>query len=128
MPKFTDYKATARQRGSLALELYVVTSTPAVAPDEMQKHLPAHLKYQAAREEDRSLVLAGPLSDASGENIEGAGLIVYRAENMQAARALADADPMHSSGARSYELRRWLVNEGSLILNVGLSTGGVTLS
>ena len=127
MPSFADYKATARQRGALALELYVVTSTPVVPPHKMQELLPAHLDYQQAREADRSLVLAGPLSDVSGENIEGAGLIVYRAEGLAAARALAEADPMHSSGARRYDLRRWLVNEGSLTLEVGLSTGRVSL-
>ena len=128
MPKFADYQATARQRGALALELFVITSTPAVPPEEMQKHLPAHLVYQQARETDRSLVLAGPLSDVGGENIEGAGLIIYRAESLAAARALAEADPMHANGARSYDLRRWLVNEGSLSLDVGLSTGRVSLA
>lgn len=128
MPKFSDYKAAARARGSLALELYVVTSTPAVAPEEMQKHLGDHLEYQTACERARSLVFAGPLSDPSGENIEGVGLIVYRAGSLQAARALADADPMHARGIKTYEIRRWLVNEGSLVLNVGLSTGGVDLA
>jgi len=37
-------------------------------------------------------------------------------------------DPMHLSGARSFTIRKWLVNEGSLVINVGLSTGKVTLS
>ncbi len=59
--------------------------------------------------------------------MQGVGMIVYRAESMEAARALAEADPMHSAGARSYTLRKWLVNEGSLTLSVGLSTGKVTL-
>ena len=55
-------------------------------------------------------------------------MIVYRAESLDAARALADNDPMHLSGARSYVLRRWMINEGSLSLNVGLSTNQVTLT
>jgi uncharacterized protein YciI len=128
MPRFSDYKAAAKERGSLALELYAVISTPAVAPEEMQKHLPAHLAFQQARETDRALFLAGPLSDLAGDNLEGVGLIIYRAESLEAARAIADADPMHASGARTYEIRRWLVNEGSLRLDAGLSTGGVSLS
>ena len=126
MPKFDDYKTMARERGSLAMELYVVTSTPVVGPEEMQKHLPDHLAYQAECERNRSLVMAGPLSDESGENIVGVGHIVYRAESVTKAREIADADPMHARGIKTYDLRRWLVNEGSLTLSVGFSTGGVS--
>ncbi|MCG6901284.1 MAG: YciI family protein [Rhodobacter sp.] len=128
MPKFSDYKQAARARGSLGLELFAVISTPAVPPEEMQKHLPDHLAYQAQLEKDRVLFLAGPLSDTSGENIEGVGLIIYRAADLDAARAIAEADPMHARRARTYELRRWLVNEGSLRLDVGLSTGNAALA
>ena len=56
------------------------------------------------------------------------GMIIYRAESLDAARALADADPMHQSGARSYTMRRWMINEGSFNLNVGLSTKVVGLT
>ncbi|MEM9351162.1 MAG: YciI family protein, partial [Pseudomonadota bacterium] len=59
---------------------------------------------------------------------QGIGLIIYRADSLEAARALADGDPMHKTGARSYILRRWMINEGSLTLSVGLSTGGGALS
>lgn len=54
--------------------------------------------------------------------MEGAGLIVYRAESLGAARKIAEADPMHRSGARSFTIRRCLVNEGSLNVSVRLST------
>ena len=45
---------------------------------------------------------------------------------LDAAKALADADPMHKTGARTYVMRRWLINEGSFSLSVGLSTGGLS--
>ena len=128
MPSWSEYKEIARSRGALALELYVVMSTPAGDPAAVRSALPDHLAYQAAREADRSLVLAGPLSDETGDLMEGAGLIVYRAESLDAARALAEADPMHAQGARSYVLRRWLVNEGSLTIGLSLSTRGMTLT
>ena len=44
------------------------------------------------------------------------------------ARALAEADPMHREGARTFTLRAWLVNEGSLTLTVGLSGHRAALS
>ena len=128
MVAWNEYKTIAKERGALALELYVVETTPEMPPDQVKATLPAHLDYQRDLEAKGVLVLAGPLSDATGENMEGAGMILYRAATMEAARALADADPMHSSGARRYRLRKWLVNEGNLTLNVGLSTGHVRLS
>ncbi len=127
MPKWDDYKREAKGRGALALELFVVTSTPIAAPEAVKAALPAHLAYQRDLELAGQLVLAGPVSDDSGDEMQGAGMIVYRAESMHAARALAEADPMHSVKARSYTLRKWLINEGSLTLSVGLSTGKVTL-
>ena len=51
----------------------------------------------------------------------GSGLIVYRAKSLDDARALADADPMHSSQIRKYTLRIWMIIEGSLQLSVQLS-------
>ena len=54
-------------------------------------------------------------------------MLVLRAESLEAARGLADNDPMHKSGARSFELRRWLINEGSLNISLGLSGQTVSL-
>lgn len=128
MPAWNDYKKAAKERGSLALELFVVESTPAKAPEDVQANLPAHLEYQRSQEIAGTLAFAGPLSDLTGELMQGTGMIVYRAESMEAARAIADGDPMHSSGARTYVLRKWLINEGSFSMNVGLSTGKVGFS
>lgn len=128
MVAWTDYTAMARERGALALELFVVETTPAKATEDVKANLSDHLAYQRQLEEQGVLVLAGPLSDPTGEIMVGAGLVIYRANSLQEARDLADADPMHTSGARSYTLRKWLVNEGSLSINVGLSTGKAILS
>lgn len=125
MPDWKDYKKEAKERGSLALELYVVESTPAKPPEEVKANLADHLSYQRSLEEAGVLAFAGPLSDLTGELMQGAGLIIYRSNSMEEAKKIADADPMHKAAARSYTLRKWLINEGSLSLNVGLSTGKV---
>lgn len=127
MVAWADYKSEARSRGALALELYVAHSTPAQAPEDVKAALPAHLAYQAQLEKTGHLAFAGPMSDETGEHMQGIGLIIYRATSLEAARALAQADPMHETGARQFTLRRWLINEGSLSLSVGLSTKAVTL-
>lgn len=113
MVAWNEYKQMARDRGSLALELYVVISTPAKAPEEVKAALADHLAYLGNQEVAGNLVLAGPLSDLTGEQMKGEGLIVYRAESLEAATKMAQADPMHAAGARSFTIRRWLLNEGT---------------
>jgi uncharacterized protein YciI len=127
MPSWSDYRTTARARGALAWELFIVDSRPAAEPQEMARILPDHLDYQRKMEAAGSLVLAGPLSDETGEQMSGGGMIVYRVVNMDEARAMAVADPMHARGGRTFKLRKWLVNEGSLTVSVKLSTNDVTL-
>lgn len=125
MLAWEEYKAKAKSRGALAHELYMVISTPAGDVGKVQEMLPEHLAYQSEQESLGTLFLAGPISDISGERMGGIGLIIYRAASFEEARRIADADPMHRSGARSYVMRRWLVNEGSMTLCVGLSAQSV---
>lgn len=127
MPKWSQYKQEAKSRGALALELFIVDSRLAVPPEQMREVLPDHLAYQAEMEAHGKLFLAGPLSDETGEEMSGSGMIVYRAGSIEEAQEIAANDPMHKNGCRTFTLYRWLVNEGSLSLNVGLSTKGVVL-
>lgn len=128
MVAWADYKKDAKSRGALALELYAAVSTPAQEPQDVKAALPDHLAYQAKLERSGALAFAGPMSDETGDHMQGIGLIIYRADGLEAARALADGDPMHKSGARTYVLRRWMINEGSLTVSVGLSTNHATLT
>lgn len=128
MPAWNDYKNEAKARGALALELYVVQSTPEKTPEKLKATLPYHLAYQAKLEAEGRLMFAGPMSDDTGELMQGVGMIVYRAASMEEARDLADNDPMHKNGVRSYTLRKWLINEGQLTVKVELSAQSVALS
>jgi uncharacterized protein YciI len=128
MPAWNDYRRDAKARGALALELYAVHSVPAKPPADMQAVLPDHLAYQRKLEENGALALAGPLSDETGAQMQGMGLMIYRAASLDDARRIAEADPMHASGCRTFTLRRWLINEGGLTVAIGLSTGRVGLS
>jgi uncharacterized protein YciI len=106
----------------------MVRSTPAGDVPLLQKTLPAHLEYQGKMEKEGKLVLAGPLSDPTGEEMFGEGLIIYRASSLEEARSMAEADPMHAAGARTFDIRRWMINEGNLTLNVNLSLQNVSLA
>lgn len=128
MVAWNEYKAVARGRGALAFEVFVAESTPQKSPDEVKAVLPQHLEYVRGLEVSGKLMLAGPLSDDSGEEMQGAGMLVFRAASMEDARTLAENDPMHLSGARTFRLRKWLVNEGSLSITAGLSSGQIVIS
>ena len=114
--------------GALRCIKFQRQGTPAKTPEDVKAALPDHLAYQAELERTGQLAFAGPMSDETGDHNQGMGLIIYRAASLEEARALAEADPMHKSGARTFVLRRWMINEGSFTLSVGLSTGGATLS
>lgn len=127
MPAWNDYKREAKERGSLAFELYVVESTPVASPDKLRAVLPDHLAYQKEQEEAGTLFLAGPLSDPTGELMMGTGMIIYRASSLEEATAITQNDPMHAKGIRTFQIRKWLVNEGSLSFNLSLSSQSVVV-
>ena len=75
------------------------------------EHLEAHLAYWAEMERQQVMFAAGPVMPIDPKSPwSGRGMVIYRAESWPAARAIADADPMHKAGARRYELEPWLVN------------------
>lgn len=45
--------------------------------------------------------MAGPFTDKLG------GLVIYKADSLEEARQLAEADPVVVEGARTLELREW---------------------
>lgn len=118
MPSWNEYKSISKERGSLAFELFCVQTQPAQTPQDMQKHLPAHLAYQKELEAKGILFMAGPLSDESGTAMSGAGMIVYRAKSLEEAQTIAANDPMHLAGARTFTVKAWLINEGNMTINV----------
>jgi len=105
----------------LAKQLYLVRSTPANGLGPVLEVADEHIEYQRELEKRGIMFAAGPLATADERHWEGEGAFVYRAESLAAASTIADADPMHRKGARQYEIRLWLVNEGSIGIDVLLS-------
>lgn len=111
----------ARAEGLAAREYFIVFTEPAGDRLAVQDNLKPHLDYQRELEKRGVIVAAGPLSDERGEEWTGKGMIIYRAANIAEARQIADADPMHSRGIRTYKIIPWLMNEGSFTLSVSLA-------
>ena len=109
----------------LRKEMYVVVTTPVVPREQIEPHIPAHLANQVRLEREGIMFAAGPLSKEDGTRI--GGMFVIRAESFAAAKAIADSDPLHKAGLRSYTLTRWTVNEGSYGIRVNYSDQSVTI-
>lgn len=118
---WSDYMAHARSKGVMGREFYVIHSIPVASGEEIEANLPEHLAYQKMLEAEGILFAAGPMADEAGEVWSMEGLIVVRAESLDAARAIAEGDPMHSSGRKRFTIRPWLVNEGRIQLDIRLS-------
>ncbi|MEQ3625434.1 MAG: YciI family protein [Celeribacter sp.] len=110
----------------LGKALYVVTTSPARGPG-LREVLPAHLEYQVKLEREGKLFGAGPLFDEGGE-APVAGMIVLRAGSYDEARALADQDPFHAKGLRSYTIQKWKMNEGAMTLTIRYSDQSVIVA
>jgi uncharacterized protein len=109
----------------LGKELYVIVTTPVVAREQLDKMLPEHLAHQIRLEKQGIMFGAGPLATEDGARI--GGMVIIRAESFAAARAIADADPYHKNGLRTYTLTKWTVNEGSYGIRVNYSDQTVTI-
>jgi len=112
-------------RNFLGKNFYVIVTTPVAPREELDKMLAEHLRHQIRLEKDGIMFGAGPLTAEDGKRV--GGLIVIRADSFAAARAIADSDPYHKAGLRTYTLTRWTVNEGSYSLRVNYSDQTVTI-
>ena len=112
----------------LQKQLFAVITTPTDGLGPIFVNLDEHLAYQVSLEKDGILYAAGPLWTDDGESWEGEGMVIVRAGSRDEAVAIAERDPMHKAGARSFTVRPWLINEGSLTVRIDYSTQKFTIS
>jgi len=120
-----DYSVTHEL---LAKQLYVVFSEPTDGLGPVLECLDEHVRYQTTLEHDGVMFAAGPFASDDQQSWNGEGMFIYRADSLDGARKLADLDPMHSQGARSYKVRTWLMNEGTFSVQLFYSGGKPRIS
>ncbi|MFV8320302.1 YciI family protein [Mycobacterium sp. 23] len=114
MPNRIEAREVIEKFGDpVGLTLYVVMSV-AQGLDDVQAHIEDHLGYLRELEDRGVLVAAGPVWTDDGDFFEGDGMLIYRTGSVLEARAIADADPMHASGARTYRITPWFVHDGTI--------------
>ena len=115
---WAGFVAMCKERGLLARQFYVINTKPTKGMEPILENLAEHLAYQGELERTGVMFAAGPLKDENGPGWAGEGMVIVRAASLEEARAIAEADPMHMSGARSFTLRPWLMNEGSFTVRI----------
>jgi uncharacterized protein len=120
MPEQPDMSVDAMLARMLKKRLWVVMTKAVAPPDEVRRHLKAHLEHQIALEKAGIMYGAGPAT-RPGETAAAFGLIIIRAKDEAEARRIADSDPMHASGVRQYELYAWSLNEGRITMTLNFS-------
>jgi len=122
-PKITKQDILEKTPGMLQKQLYIVHTKPTNRLGPVMENIGPHLEFQVKIEQDGVMFTAGPIWADDEETWEGEGMVVVRAENLAHDREISASDPMHSSGARSFMVRPWLVNEGGVNLRVTFSDG-----
>jgi uncharacterized protein len=110
-------------RGMLQKQLYVVFTRPTNGLGPVMANLGPHLEFQVDLERRGIMFGAGPFWTDDGDRWEGEGMVIIRAGSLDEARAIAASDPMHSSGARTFTVRPWLLNEGTVTVKITYSDG-----
>ena len=107
--------------GLLAKKLYVVFTTPTKGLGPVMEKLEEHLAFQLELQNKGIMFGAGPFSDDEESNWNGEGMVIIRADLLDDAKKMANGDPMHASGARSFRVRPWLLNEGKVTIELTYS-------
>ncbi len=107
--------------GVLAKKFYVVFTSPAEGLGKVMENIEEHLAYQHEIEQKGIMFAAGPFATDDESHWQGEGMVIIRANSLAEAEQVAANDPMHKSGARTYRVRPWLMNEGSFTVKVTYS-------
>ena len=121
----TTEKVTAPAlAGLLGRDYWLIWSVPLAGTDRqaIDEHVEKHVAWLLGLEADGVLFLSGPLLSGPGTG-PGSGVTVIRADDQDAARAIAAGDPFVQAGLRTFTLHRWRLNEGSVGVTISLGTG-----
>lgn len=103
----------------VAMPLWIIQTTDVPGFHRPSDLLARHLAHQADLERQGILFAAGPVQDPNGKHEYG--LIIIRARDAAEAKRIADSDPMHKAGARTYTLHEWSLNEGHMTIGLDFS-------
>ena len=122
-PKVTKQDVLNASSEMLNKDLYVIFTKPVSGMRAVMENLEEHLKFQVSLEKNGTMFGAGPFWEDNEIDWNGEGMVIIRANSLNHANEIASSDPMHKSGARSFTVRPWLLNEGNIQFSLDYSTG-----
>lgn len=122
-PNITKDDILEASKGMLQKQLFVVFTTPTNGMGPVMENIEEHLNFQVSLEQKGIMLGAGPFWADDEHTWNGEGMVIIRADSLEHAREIAASDPMHSSGARGFTVRPWLLNEGRITVEINFSTG-----
>jgi len=108
-----------RLKSRMLMKSYYVMFREVVDRSKIAPVALGHYRWIIGLEKEGRVFASGPLFEADGS--QGAGMTVFRAGSIEEADGFAASDPFCTSGAVSYTVRRWQLNEGRLQLHLDLS-------
>jgi len=114
-------------RRMLQKQLYAIFTTPVNGIGPVLENMEDHLNFQISLEREGTMFAAGPMWTDDEQSWEGEGLVVVRAASREEAIAIALRDPMHQRGARSFTVRPWMINEGTITVRLDNSSRTFTI-
>lgn len=109
-------------QGMLKKKLYAVLWDGKGA--DLAPHLAEHLEFMIALEREGKLFASGPFDLGKSSD----GLTILRAASADEAREVALRDPFVRNGIRTFQIREWIVMEGSFGINVNYSDRSIEIS
>lgn len=106
----------------LQKQLYAIFTVPVEGMGPVLANLEDHLNFQISLEAEGTMFAAGPMWTDDEQSWEGDGLVIVRANSREEAIAIAERDPMHQRGARSFTVRPWMINEGTITVRLNHSS------
>lgn len=103
----------------LKKRMFVIFSVIVKPPEMMKSALVEHLEYMISLERQGILFGSGPYFDE--QRLLGDGMTIIRADSVEEAREIADQDPMHRLGIRTYTIKGWQLNEGCQTIRITYS-------
>lgn len=111
----------------LRRKLYVVLSKPTGTPEQIKACTPSHLEYMIGLEQKGVLFASGPFLGPDGRPT-GDGMTILRTASADEAKRIAESDPFFVGGLRRFEVREWMLMEGSVGFTVTFSDQSVALA
>jgi uncharacterized protein len=109
-------------KAMLQKQLYAIFTSPTGGIEPILANMEEHLAFQVSLEKEGILYAAGPMWTDDEQKWEGDGLVVVRADSRAEAMAIARRDPMHAKGARTFTVRPWMINEGTVTIRLDSSS------